>query len=65
MKKRFLVKTIIVLCLFLCFLFIWRVNTAKAFCEFQKRCTRLQDHLTPAEINSFEVFPFDNFLIKM
>jgi hypothetical protein len=65
MKKSFLIKTAIVLCLFVCFFLIWQVNTAKAFCEIQKKCASVQEHLTPAQINSFGVFPFYDLLIKM
>jgi hypothetical protein len=65
MKKSFLIKTTIILCIFLCFFFIWQVNTVKAFCEIEERCMKVQDHLSPAEIHSFEVFPFDDFLIKV
>jgi hypothetical protein len=66
MKRVFLIKTTIVFYLSIIFFLMWKVNTAKAFCEIQKQCNRMENHFfTPSEINSFGVFPFDDFLIKV
>jgi hypothetical protein len=66
MKKSFLMKTgIIFLLSFLFFFLKLNVNSAKAFCEDQFQTVKVQSNLTQMEINSFEVFPFDNFLIKI
>jgi hypothetical protein len=66
MKKSFLMKTgIIFLLSFLFFFLKLNVNSAKAFCEDQFQTVKVQSNLPQMEINSFEVFPFDNFLIKI
>jgi hypothetical protein len=66
MKKSFLMKTgIIFLLSFLFFFLKLNVNSAKAFCENQLETVKVQNNLSQMEINSFEVFPFDNFLIKI
>jgi hypothetical protein len=66
MEKRFLIKTgIIFLLSFLFFFLKLNVNSAKAFCENQLETVKVQNNLSQMEINSFEVFPFDDFLIRI
>lgn len=66
MKKRFLIKTSIIFSLVFLFFFLkLNVNSAQAFCENHSQTIELQTNLTHMEINSFEVFPFDDFLIKI
>lgn len=65
MKKSFLIKATIVYYLLCCFFLIWQINTAKGFCESRKACVRIQKQPDTTEINSYEVFPFDDFLIKV
>ncbi|MEO8855217.1 MAG: hypothetical protein ABI359_15650 [Ginsengibacter sp.] len=65
MKKSFLAKAIIMLCLFCTFFLTWQINSAKAFCETQKACIKIPVHVNPGEINSIPVFPYNDFLIKV
>ncbi|HEY5392639.1 MAG TPA: hypothetical protein VIJ57_11020 [Hanamia sp.] len=65
MKKSFLAKAIIMLCLFCTFFLTWQINSAKAFCETQKACIKIPVHSNSVEMNSVPVFPYDDFLIKV
>jgi len=66
MKKAFLIKAGIIFLLSFIFFFLkLNVNTAKAFCDNHPQSIKMQNNLTRMESNSFEVFPFDDFLIKI
>ena len=66
MKKTFLIKAVIIFLLSFIFFFLkLNVNSAKAFCDNHSHSINMQNNLTRMEINSFEVFPFDDFLIKI
>ena len=65
MKKSFLAKAIILLCLFCTFFLTWQINSAKAFCETQNACIKTPVHSTAVEMNVEAVFPYDDFLIKV
>jgi hypothetical protein len=66
MKKKFLIKAATIFLLSFLFFFLkLNVNSAKAFCQDQLQTAKVQNNLSQMKINSFEVFPFDDFLIRI
>lgn len=69
MKKKFLLKIVVVFSVFIfSFLLQWKISFGRSDCRLNMQKAKLEKCFLPSpetNNNAYEIYPFDDFLIKI